>query len=332
MNKTESSLTKRRLALNTGLVALVACGLPARARANANDRENLSGVTLNVGTYKGWTPYFFGNAGVADFPYTVRYAEFTAATSIVEALLSGHVDYAEMSEIPPIFTLPAKTPLRQIAVLRGDVNNQVILVPKNSSLEPDRSLRGKRIGYERATTSHYFLLKLLRKLNVAWSDIQPIALTLQDGLLAFQTGKLDAWVAFGLGVQVAQSWGARILLTAQGFLSGNYVSIAHADSLADSRRRVAVLDYLHRERLTYEWINRNPDKWAARSAQISGVPSRLFLDQFRDRTEPFHFSSMTNDAVQSQQQVADVFADAGLLRRRVDVNDLWDRTFASTTI
>jgi sulfonate transport system substrate-binding protein len=33
-------------------------------------------------------------------------------------------------------------------------------------------------------------------------------------------------------------------------------------------------------------------------------------------------------AIKSQQKVADVFADAGLLGRRVDVRPIWDHSFA----
>ncbi len=122
-------------------------------------------------------------------------------------------------------------------MLQGDVNNQVVLVPKDSPAKTFADLKGKRIGYVKATTSHYILLRLLNEAGPKWTDVKPVALTPQDGLAAFSSGAVDAWIIYGVIVQQARRAGARVLRTALGILSGNYVVAASVKALDDDVRR-----------------------------------------------------------------------------------------------
>jgi sulfonate transport system substrate-binding protein len=313
-----------RLGAGAGLAALLG-GWSNAGRAAA---VQLRDATLRVGTYKGGDSYYFNEAGVANIPYKTSLAEFAAGNLIVEALSADSLDFGSMSEIPPIFAAAGGAPLKVIAVLRGDVNNQVVLVPKNSAITGPAQFKGKRIGYARSTTSHYFLLKLLKENGLGFKDIEPVALAPQDALAAFQSGQLDAWVIYGLVVELAKNQGARVLRTADGYLSGNYVVSASSKAIADPLRHAAIGDYLQRLAKVYDWINRNPQPWAAKSGQIAGVPAQLFLNQVKQRSQPYKLTAVDDAAIRSQQQVADVFADAGLLARRIDVTPIWDRSFA----
>jgi len=319
----------RRQFLARSLAASLGLGLGGAPWPSfaASPAAGLGGVTLRAASYKGQTSYFFDDAGVADTPYKVEYAEFAGGNLIVEAIAGGSIDYGGMSEIPPIFAVNANTPLRIIGVLRADVNNQVALVPRDSPITDPAQLKGKRVGYVRSTTSHYFLLRLLRDHGLGWRDIQPVALSPQDGLVAFQTGRLDAWVVYGLVVQVAQAQGARVLRTALGYLSGNYLVTAHARAIADAGKRAAIADYLLRERAALDWINAHPQAWARKIARLTGAAEALFLEQFSQRSEPASLLPVSEAAIRSQQQVADTFLEHGVLNRRLDVAPLWDRSF-----
>jgi len=314
-----------RLGGAAGLAALLGAWSSATRAAAVQLRD----ASLRVGVYKGGDSYYFSEAGVSDIPYKTQLAEFAAGNLIVEALAADSLDCGSMSEIPPIFAAAGGAQLKVIAVLRGDVNNQVVLVPKNSAITNPAQFKGKRIGYARSTTSHYFLLKLLKENGLSFKDIEPVALPPQDALAAFKSGQLDAWVIYGLVVELAKNQGARVLRTADGYLSGNYVISASTKAIADPLKHAAIGDYLQRLAKVYDWINRNPQPWAAKSGQIAGVPPQLFLNQVSHRSQPYKLVAVDDAAIRSQQQVADVFADAGLLARRVDVRPLWDRSFSS---
>lgn len=322
----DSTTPTRRRFLQTSGLALLAGGLGAWGPAWA--APQLAGTTLRIGTYKGGDTYYFTEAGVEKTPYKSALAEFAAGNLIVEALAAGSLDCGGMSEIPPIFAAASNAPMKVIAVLRGDVNNQVVLVPKNSAITDASQFKGKRIGYARSTTSHYFLLQLLKEKGLGFKDIEPVALAPQDGFAAFQSGQLDAWVIFGLVVELAKNQGARVLRTADGVLSGNYVISAATKAIADPLKHAAIGDYLQRIARVYQWINDHPEQWAAKSGRIAGVPPQLFLNQVRLRSQPYKLVAVDDAAIASQQQVADAFAQAGLLARRIDVAPLWDRSFA----
>lgn len=286
-------------------------------------------IVLNVATYKGGAASYLKEAGIKPTPYRVKYAELGGGNLTFEALNSGTVDIGPMSEIPPIFGVERKAPIKLIGVLTGDVNNHAIIVPEHSNIQSVKDLAGKRIGYIRSTTSHFLLLKVLNELGLSFKDIQPIALTPQDGFAAFQSDKLDAWSSLGYFIQLAQQKSnARILKTGKGYLSGNFVIAANQHSIDDPVKRAAMSDYVLREYQVWQWIQNNPEQWAAKTEQLMGIPKELFLQQFKNQSQPRVLQPVSEAAIASQQEVADVFFKAGVLDRHVDVRSAWDRSFS----
>lgn len=268
-------------------------------------------------------------AGLKPDGFRIDYANFQSGHLVVEALNAGSLDYGSMSEIPPVFAAASTVrSFRQIAVMQGDVNNQVVLLPKGSPVTSIADLKGKRVGYVRATTSHYFLIRMLEEVGLGWADIQPIAMTVSDGAAAFSQGAFDAWAIYGFPIQRAiATEGARVLRTALGVLSGNYIISAHVDAFADPAKVAIIGKYLRLVRQAYAWSSAHEDAWAKIVAREIAVPLEYVQDQFRRKSGPFALRPVTPAAIASQQAVADVFSAASLIPRRVDVRSLWDVRF-----
>ncbi|KTR82913.1 aliphatic sulfonate ABC transporter substrate-binding protein [Novosphingobium barchaimii] len=266
---------------------------------------------------------------VPGFP--IQYSEFQSGHLVIEALNSDAIDFGGSSEIPPVFAVAsAVQSFLQVGVLHGDVNNQAVLVPKGSPIGNLRDLKGKRVGYVRATTSQYFLIQMLRSVGLSWSDIEPVALTVSDGAAAFSQGALDAWAIYGYVIQRAVTIeGATVLRTALGFLSGNYPVLAHRNALANREKAARVLTYMQLMSEGYAWARLHQDKWAALVAAEIGVSVPFVQDQLRRESSPFQLKPVTREAIRSQQAVADVFTQAGLIPKPVDVARLWDARFNS---
>jgi sulfonate transport system substrate-binding protein len=312
----------RRAALALGAGGLVAA-LAACAKPAAQGR--LADLTLRVATYKGGVETFLKAAGQDQTPYKLRFAEFAGGNLITEAIIAGAIDLGSMSEIPPIFVAASKPPMRLIAVQKGDVNSQVVLVPKGSPITDPAQLKGRKVGYVRATTSQFVLIRLLVKHGLSFADITPIALSPQDGRAAFERGSLDAWVAYGVqATAVRATVGARVLATGLGLLSGNYLFAAAEAALKDPLRRAAIVDYLKRVQRTYHWSDAHPDDWARLAAAATGVPQALYAQQRRERSAPTTLAPVDPAAIASQQSVATTFAQAGVIPSAVDVTPLWD--------
>ena len=264
-------------------------------------------------------------AGQAATPYAVSTAEFAAGNLITEAIIADAVDLGSMSEIPPIFVAGERTPLRLIAVLKGDVNSQMALTPASSKITNPGELKGRQVGYVRATTSHFLLLKLLEEHGLGFNDIRPVALPPQDGRTAFEHGSLDAWVAYGVQAEAVRATvGARVLATGLGRLSGNYLYATSESALKDPARRTAIIDYLGRVQRAYRWSDANPGAWATLVAASTGVPASLYEQQRRERSAPSVLAPVDAAAIASQQAVADDFAKAGVIPAHIDVTPLWD--------
>jgi sulfonate transport system substrate-binding protein len=321
-------ILSRRSVLLGGLsmLALAGCGKDATSGgATVNEGSNGSKLNLRVGTYRGQYQEFFKDAGVDQFPYDINYSYFAGGNLIAEAINGGSIDVGSMSEIPPIFTATTNAKMRLVATMKSEVTSQVVLVPEKSAIQTVADLKGKRIGYVRATTSHYILLRLLQEAGIGWADITPVALTPQDGLAAFGRGDLDAWIIYGVqGSQARLTFKARVLTDGRGRLSGNYVIAASTVALADEGTRNAIADYLYRVNKAVQWQGNNPDASAALLEKITGVSAEIFLLQHRERDRATELVKVGPEAIQSQQQVADAFADAGLIPAKVDVSTLWD--------
>jgi sulfonate transport system substrate-binding protein len=268
-------------------------------------------------------------AGLRANGFRLEYSDFASGQLVVEALDGGALDLGGMSEIPPIFA--ASSPIhsfRQIAVLHGDVNNQVVLVPRSSSISELSELKGKRVGYVRATTAQYFLIRMLESAGLSWDDIVAAPMGVSDGLAAFSNGALDAWAIYGYPIQRAlATQGARILRTALGFLSGNYLVSAHVDALADPVKAKLIGEYLRVTKQGYAWAAAHQDQWARIIAEDIGVPLDYVQDQFRRRSAVYSLGPVNAAAIASQQQVADLFARQKLIPGGVDIRPLWDDRF-----
>jgi len=302
---------------------LSACGSAASKRP-----------TLRVsitGKGDGDTRLLFRAAGIKAEGFDIVYSEFQSGHLVVEALNGGSLDYGGMSEIPPIFAAASTIQsFRQIAVVHGDVNNQVVLVPRGSTVKGIADLRGKRVGYVRATTSQYFLIRMLEEVGLGWDDIKPVAMGVSDGAAAFSQGALDAWAIYGFPIQRAiATEGARILRTAYGILSGNYLAAAHVDALADPDKAKIISTYLGLVQRAFGWAAAHQDEWARVVSQDIGVPLAYVQDQFRRKSATYELRPVTPDAIASQQEVADLFYAQKLLPKRVDVRPLWDDRFNS---
>ncbi|WP_256869497.1 ABC transporter substrate-binding protein [Sphingobium lactosutens] len=305
----------------------VSCLLLAGCAAGKGGRPVLRVSVTGKG--EGDTRLLFKAAGIRPEGFDLAYSEFQSGHLVVEALNGGSLDYGGMSEIPPIFAAASTIQsFRQIAVAHGDVNNQVVLVPRGSKATSIAHLKGKRVGYVRATTSQYFLIRMLEEVGLTWDDIKPVAMGVSDGAAAFSQGALDGWAIYGFPIQRAiATEGARILKTAYGILSGNYLVSAHVDALADPEKTKIIREYLSLVQKAYGWAAANQDQWAGIIAQDIGVPRDYVLDQFKRKSASYELRPVTDQAVASQQQVADLFFQQKLLPRAVDVRPLWDARF-----
>ncbi|WP_321797269.1 ABC transporter substrate-binding protein [Burkholderia sp. BCC1988] len=322
-----TSAARRRLLLAGAAIA--AGPVVARvALAAPTVNADLAGTTLRVATYKGGWRALLQAAGLSDTPYRIEWRELNNGVLHIEALNADALDIGSGSEIPAVFAARQKASVRFISRTREDLNNQVTLARKDTPILGIADLKGKRVGYVRATTSHYFLYRQLAEAGLGFDDIHPINLSPTDGLSAYDRGDLDAWAIYGYNGQLARNrYGARVLKTGKGYLSGNFPIYANPRTLDDPRRRAATGDLLLRFQRAYAWANGHFGAYARAQNGETRVPVADLEAMFAQRSDDYALLPVTPDVIAQHQRVADVFARIGVLDGPANVAPFWDTSF-----
>lgn len=290
----------------------LAMALPSSSRAA--EVPDLSRVTLRVATFRGQDNTLLPAAGQADFPYQVQFSEFNSGNLIAQAINADAIDLGGWSEIPMVFAAASGSRVAIVATLDGPTTDQAVLTPLHSPYRSVADLRGRRVGYIKATTAHYFLIRMLAQHGMSFADIHPIALGMSEGLTAMKAGSLDAWATYGYAIQTLEADGtARILESARDILSGHYFIGTNPRRLDDRAFRYAAADYIRRLGRAYAILSADKQRWARTVAPVIQVPEPAVLAYLQGQNRPYRTRAWTDVDIAGAQSVADTFAHAGVL-------------------
>lgn len=300
--------------------------------AGGDATVDLSKVTLRIGQ-TGWGNYEqgFKAAGLDDTPYKIEYSVFQGGNLQLEAIAADHLDVALTSEIPPIFASLASGGgnFKIIALQNANTLNQELVVPKGSAVKTVSDLKGKKIAYVKATTAHYFLVKILNGAGLSWTDVEPVELTTADGLSALLSGKVDALASYGNAIISARANGATTLASAKDILSGNFPIEATPAAIADPGKHAAIADFLGRINAFNEWQRSHQEEWAKLTAEATHQEVAQALQTIKEgeAQRPTRINPVTPEAIASNQDVADTLQAVDLLKSKIDVAALYSDAF-----
>jgi sulfonate transport system substrate-binding protein len=276
--------------------------------------------TLRIGNQKGYLNLLKGRGTLekrlAPLNVSVTWTEFSAGPVQLEALNVGSIDFGDVGEAPPIFAQAAGAPLAYVAATVARPQSEAVLVPPNSSIRTVADLKGKRIALNKGSNVHYFLVKLLRKHGLQYSDVNLAFLAPADARAAFERASIDAWVIWDPFFAAAEkTLGARVIADASGVVGNRayyFSSQTYAAKNADVIR--IVIDELEK---VDQWGQQNKDQLASELAQLWGLPKPV-VDTVVARQQ-YGTVPITRAIIAEQQQIADTFLDLGLLPKHVDV-------------
>lgn len=326
-------MTSRRLlaaALAVTAALLTACGggdsAPDAVRADGS--VDLSKVTLRIGDQKGTgTQALLEAAGeLKDIPYKIEWSQYTSGPPMLEAINAGAVDIGGVGNAPPVFAAAAGSKIKIVSAYRVGTSGQGIVVPKDSSLQSPNDLRGKKIAVAKGSSAHHHLLSVLTKAGLTFADIEPQYLQPADALAALTTGRVDAWAIWDpFTAQAQKQADARILVDGKGYVQGDAFYVAGDKALGNTASAAALRDLLDRIKRAHTWVNGNTEPWARTFAQLTGLPYEVAL--LSVSREPYVDHPLDDATIAAEQRVADGFADAGLIPKRVTITDFVDTRF-----
>ena len=279
---------------------------------------------LRIGYQKNGLLYIDKQRGLIEARFraqnvAVRWVEFTFGPPMLEALNVGSINYGAVGDTPPVFAQAANAKLVYVAAQEAAGSGSAVLVPPGSPLQRLEDLRGKRVGFARASSAHNLTVAALEKAGLRWNEITPVPLPPADARAAFERGSLDAWTIWDPFFAVAEARpGVRVLapataISAQNsfFLAGRDFAQAHPQAVA------AVNEELAR---TARWAGENRPEVARLLSEASGIGLDVW-ERAVARAE-FAVGPMNAGVVEEQQRIADRFHRLGLIPRPVPVRDI----------
>lgn len=311
-----AALLTRRQALAAGIAGAALAGAPNAALAQTKPASRV----LRVGHQKGWLSILKGRGTLekelAPLGVSVTWTEFNAGPVQLEALNVGSIDFGDVGEAPPIFAQAAGAPLVYAGATVPRPKLEAVIVPKGSAIRTVADLKGKRVAYNKGSNVQYFLVKLLEKHGLQYSDVQSVFLAPADARAAFERGAVDAWIIWDPFLAAAQkTLDARLLADGSGvvnnrayyFTSRDFVS-KNADVLKIAIRQINDID---------TWASKNKTAAAKELSQVLGLDTgitELYLNRADFGTAP------VNSAILAEQQkIADTFFDLKLIPKKFNL-------------
>ena len=177
-------------------------------------------------------------------------------------------------------------------------------------------LKGKRVAYNKGSNVQYFLVKLLQKNGLQYSDVQSIFLPPPDARAAFEKGAVDAWIIWDPFLAAAQkTLDARLLVDAAGVVNNRAYYFTSRDYATQNP------DVL---KIAIEEINAI-DTWAGKNKQAAAAELSAVLGLDKSITElqlsrsAFGTAVVNRDILAEQQSIADTFYELKLIPKKLNL-------------
>ncbi len=307
-------MDRRQLLLSAA--AFAATG-PAMAQTQA-PRE------LRIGFQKGGVLLIAKQQGVLEKRFalqgiTIKWVEFQFGPPLLEALNVGSIDYGPTGDAPPIFAQAARANLLYVATQEAAGSGAAILLPPNSPIQTLQDLKGRKIAFAKASSSHNLTIAAIEKAGLQPTDFTPVYLPPADARAAFERGSVDAWTIWDPFFALAETRpGVRILSLAKGIVAQNSFFLANRDFTGRHPEIVTAINEELAKVAT--WAETHRGEVAGVLSAATGIDVEPWKRAV-DRTE-FVISPLNERVIEEQQRVADRFHRLGLIPNRIAVRDI----------
>ena len=257
------------------------------------------------------------------YPQThISWIEFPAGPQMLEALNVGSIDIGSTGDIPPIFAQAAGADLVYIGAEPPKPKAEVILVAQGSPIHNVAELKGKKVAFQKGSSSHNLLLRALQLAGLKFSDIQPVYLAPADARAAFQQGDVDAWAIWDpYYSSVLLQGNSRLLIDGSSLnLTGSFYLATRSYAEAHGAFIQQVLDtFSTADALTISQRQQS----TTLLAQAMGLPEPVIASYLSHRP-PTRISPVSAETAAAQQRTADLFYANHLLPVKVTIQDrIW---------
>ncbi|MBD2123548.1 aliphatic sulfonate ABC transporter substrate-binding protein [Trichocoleus sp. FACHB-262] len=250
----------------------------------------------------------------------VEWAQFAQGPQLMEAMNVGKVDVGSVGETPPIFAQAAGADIVYVVGSKRTPEtgrSSIIAVPPESPIQKLEDIKGQEVVFQKASASHYFVLRALQEVGLKINDIKIRSMPNVDARGAFIEGRIPVWVSGDPHYALAEKLGRiRVIKTAEGLDSpgGYYIS-----GRKFAEENPGLLKIVIEEIDTIEqWATNHRSE----AAKLIAPEQKLSLD-VAERVvgrRTFGRRAVSPALIQDQQRVADLFYENDLLPKPVNIS------------
>ncbi|MCV3767827.1 aliphatic sulfonate ABC transporter substrate-binding protein [Rhizobium sp. TRM95796] len=253
---------------------------------------------------------------------SIEWSEFNSGPPLLEALGANAVDFGPTGDVPPLFAQAAGGNLLYVGTYKPPAAFHGLLVKKDSPIQKIEDLKGRKVAYKRGSSAHNFAFKALGKVGLTPQDIESVDLPPPDAAAAFNNGSVDAWAIWDPFFAVAQSDPeTRLLATSEGIVDAWGYFLGNGDFVAAHPELVVeILDELAK---LGKAAQSDIDGTAKALSDITGVKEDITKATLtRAGSDLAAVATVSDAAIQYQQQLADDFYAYKVLPRQLTVSDI----------
>lgn len=316
----------RKISLRTALSRLTALSVIALAgfvpqRASAEDVVLKVAVPQAFGYFAAMMQKNIQIPGIkVEYKYFVNYSDMT------DAILSGAVDVEDLGELAPIQMAAGGSKIKVVACTGSNGHNTNLIVRPDVKAQSFADLKGKRIAYTQTNNHKIFVVHLLRDYGLSEADIKSVDIYGAEAIAAFVNGQVDA-------TSQNSPAAADILERVQGSyviargdehdISNLYCTVATAKAI--ETKGEAIRAFIREYEKTIKWAKANPDEYAKLVAAKLGVSENSARTALNNNSSGL--AVFDDEFLTAKQAYADEILATGIIRKKVDVKDVFIPTF-----
>lgn len=283
-------------------------------------------VTIATHMWPGYEPLSLANdLGWMDGKL-VKLIETHSATDSIQLLEQGKIDGAGLTLDEVLRIRATGMPLSVLLVCDISAGADMLLVrPEIKTLA---ALKGVRIGVEEGALGALMLNEILKAAKLQRSDVQPVSLTIEQQIDAWQRGEIDAAVTFEPSARSIKAQGGRVLFDSRQIPELIFDVIAVRDTVLDSTHTAALNHLTAMQLKALQHLTINPHDAAYRMSKRLKLPAEEVMSTFKGLLLP----DLSNNhrllggehpvLLSSAQRVSAAMQQAGILQAPAKLDDL----------
>lgn len=268
-------------------------------------------LPLIIAVKRGLIQQAFAKAGT-----TVKFYEIDSGAKQTEAMAAGSLDIASVINTTSVILAAAGRNDVRIVSGFSRPTGLFAIVARDPAIVTPGDLKGKKVAGPKGTVLHQLLAASLDKSGLSMRDVAFLQMDIPAARTALLSGQVDAALLAAANVLLAQTAGAHVITTAEGYIKPQLVVAVRGGFLREHPQLVDLYVTVHKA--TLRWIADHREE----ALSIGAQEENIGLNEARALADGSNFTAEIGPTeVTALAQDVDFMLKAGMLRTPVNPKD-----------